>query len=162
MNYQFPQPYQVVKVNGERGAEALPMYPRSEVIALDASCTDKILAWYITTDDAGCKTKTLYKMDIYKAWNAAMVNEDGSIGGHWSISDTSPLMRDTEINVSSITPEIWNTTMNMMYSDYCGVARHYGVDIPEFYGSLAKAFLLDKDGPKPTKKLAEYYKHIVV
>lgn len=65
MNYQFPQPYQVVKVNGERGAEALPMYPRSEVIALDASCTDKILAWYITTDDAGCKTKTLYKMDIY-------------------------------------------------------------------------------------------------
>lgn len=97
-----------------------------------------------------------------KAWNAAMVNEDGSIGGHWSISDTSPLMRDTEINVSSITPEIWNTTMNMMYSDYRGVARHYGVDIPEFYGSLAKAFLLDKDGPKPTKKLAEYYKHIVV
>ena len=97
-----------------------------------------------------------------KAWNAAMVNEDGSIGGHWSISDTSPLMRDLEINVSSITPEIWNTTMNMMYSDYCGVARRYGVDIPEFYGSLAKAFLLDKDGPKPTKKLAEYYEHIVV
>lgn len=28
MNYQFPQPYQVVKVNGERGAEALPMYPQ--------------------------------------------------------------------------------------------------------------------------------------
>lgn len=52
--------------------------------------------------------------------------------------------------------------MNMMYSDYCEVARHYGVDIPEFYGSLAKAFLLDKDGPKPGKKLAEYYEHIVV
>jgi len=65
MNYQFPQPYQIVKVNGERGADALPMYPRSEVLALDTSCTDMILAWYITTDDAGCKTKTLYKMDVY-------------------------------------------------------------------------------------------------
>lgn len=94
-----------------------------------------------------------------QSWNAAMVNDDGTTGGHWSISDTSPLMRDLE---KSITPEIWNVTMNMMYSDYCEVARRYGVDIPEFYGSLAKAFLLDKDGPKPGKKLAEYYEHIVV
>lgn len=32
---------------------------------------------------------------------------------------------------------------------------------PEFYAALAKAFLLDKDGPGPEEKLLRYYEHVV-
>ena len=50
-------------------------------------------------------------------------------------------------------------TMNMMYSDYCGVARKYGIDNPEFYAHMSKAFLNDKDaGPG---KLAKYFEIVV-
>ena len=33
---------------------------------------------------------------------------------------------------------------------------------PEFYAALAKAFLMDKDGPEPEEKLCAYYKYIVM
>lgn len=51
-------------------------------------------------------------------------------------------------------------TMNMMYSDYYPVAVEFGLNRPEFYAALAKAFLLDKDGPGPEQKLMAYYEHI--
>lgn len=41
------------------------------------------------------------------------------------------------------------------------VYNDYGVDRPEFYADLAKAFLFDKDGPAPSEKLAEYYHEVV-
>ena len=50
--------------------------------------------------------------------------------------------------------------MNMMYSDYYPVAVEFGLNRPEFYASLAKAFLFDKDGPGPEQKLMAYYEHI--
>ena len=54
----------------------------------------------------------------------------------------------------------WGVTMNMMYSDYYPVAVEFGLNRPEFYAALAKAFLLDKDGPGPERKLMAYYEHI--
>ena len=51
-------------------------------------------------------------------------------------------------------------TMNMMYSDYYDVARKFGVNAPEFYAELARAFLMDKDGPGPEEKLCAYYRCI--
>ena len=54
----------------------------------------------------------------------------------------------------------WGVTMNMMYSDYYPVAVEFGLNRPEFYAALAKAFLLDKDGPGPEQKLMAYYEHI--
>lgn len=52
--------------------------------------------------------------------------------------------------------------MNMMYSDYCGVAKKFGFDRPEVYADLAKAFLDDKDfDGEPEEKLYLYYKCIV-
>ena len=47
--------------------------------------------------------------------------------------------------------------MNVMYSDYYGVAAKYGLDRPEFYADLAKAFLMDKDAGGPEEKMAGYY-----
>ena len=51
--------------------------------------------------------------------------------------------------------------MNVMYSDYYGVAAKYGLDRPEFYADLAKAFLMDKDAGGPEEKMAGYYHGVV-
>ena len=37
----------------------------------------------------------------------------------------------------------------------------FGVNVPEFYAELARAFLMDKDGPGPEEKLCAYYRCIV-
>ena len=52
--------YEIVQVNGEAGANMLPIGPRSSILALDQSRSDVLLAWFIQTDDAGYKTKTPY------------------------------------------------------------------------------------------------------
>ena len=49
--------------------------------------------------------------------------------------------------------------MNAMYSDYCKVAKRYGVDRPEFFAEMAKAWLEDKDAVP--NKAAMYYDCIV-
>ena len=49
--------------------------------------------------------------------------------------------------------------MNAMYSDYSKVAEEFGVEEPEFFAAMAKAFLDDKDAVK--NKAAVYYHCIV-
>ena len=92
-------------------------------------------------------------------WAEHMQNADGSTGPHWTMEQTSAVA-----DASGIPHDIprwaWGVTMNMMYSDYYDVARKFGANVPEFYAELARAFLMDKDGPEPTKKLMEYYEHI--
>ena len=92
-------------------------------------------------------------------WAEHMQNADGTVGPHWTMDQTSAVA-----DASGIPHDIprwaWGVTMNMMYSDYYDVARKFGVNVPEFYAELARAFLMDKDGPEPTKKLMEYYEHI--
>ena len=49
--------------------------------------------------------------------------------------------------------------MNAMYSDYCEVAKKYGVDQTDFYADMAKAWMNDKDAKK--NKSALYYECVV-
>lgn len=91
------------------------------------------------------------------AWNAHMVNDDGSIGGHWAMEQTKDAAERIGIPSDHFTPYCWWTAMNMMYSDYCMVAEKYGVSTVEFYADMAKAFLCDKDGGAPREKMAAYY-----
>ena len=42
-------------------------------------------------------------------------------------------------------PTDFRAVMNMMYSDYCQVAKRQSVDTPGFYADMAKAFLEDAD-----------------
>lgn len=50
---------------------------------------------------------------------------------------------------------------NPPYSDYCAVAKKFGLDRPDFYAELAKAFLNDKDFEgEPEEKVWLYYKCI--
>ena len=91
-------------------------------------------------------------------WVSHMENEDGTTGPHWTIAQTDAVANVAGVHVDKLT--FW-ACLNMMYSDYFPVGVKYGVDRPEFYADLAKAFLFDKDGPAPSEKLAEYYHEVV-
>ena len=97
-----------------------------------------------------------------KAWAAKMQNADGTTGPHWTMEQTSAVAESMGIPPDKIPRWAWGVAMNMMYSDYYDVATQYGVNRPEFYAALAKAFLCDKDGPGPERKLMEYYEHVVL
>ena len=93
-------------------------------------------------------------------WAEHMQNADGTTGPHWTMDQTSAVADASGIP-HDISRWAWGVTMNMMYSDYYDVARKFGVNVPEFYAELARAFLMDKDGPGPEEKLCAYYRCIV-
>lgn len=95
--------------------------------------------------------------DEARAWVAKMENEDGSIGEHWTEDQTSAAARSIGVDLSAVGTAAWYAAMNMIYSDYYGVAHEYGLNRPDFYAKLAQAFLMDKDAGSPQRKIAAYY-----
>lgn len=97
------------------------------------------------------------KFDEHKAkeWVKGMKNGDGSTGEHWKAEQVEPLRAAHCPQCDKL--EFW-AAINMMYSDYCEVAKKMNVDKPEFYACMAKAFLLDEDAGED--KLAKYMKYI--
>ena len=93
-------------------------------------------------------------------WAEHMQNADGTVGPHWTMEQTSAVADARGIG-RDVPRWAWGVAMNMMYSDYYGVAVDFGVNRPEFYAALAEAFLMDKDGPGPEAKLCAYYRGIV-
>ena len=93
-------------------------------------------------------------------WADNMQNDDGTTGPHWTMEQTTAVAESMGIQAPAVPRWAWGVTMNMMYSDYYHVAVEFGLNRPEFYAALAKAFLLDKDGPGPEQKLMAYYEHI--
>ena len=94
-----------------------------------------------------------------KEWAKNMKNSDGSSGAHWSMEDTETVRKARNIN--DCNPEDFWIAMNMMYSDYQGVAKKYGIDKPEFYADMARGFLTDKDSKQGREKLEAYYEYVV-
>lgn len=94
-----------------------------------------------------------------KKWAAEMKNEDGTRGAHWDMQQTEGVRNSRGMN--DIEPEAFYVTMNMMYSDYQNVMKKFGVDRPEVYAEMAKAFLCDKDSKQGMEKLKAYYCYIV-
>ena len=93
-------------------------------------------------------------------WAEHMQNADGTTGPHRTMEQTSAVA-DASGAGRDIPHWVFGVTMNMMYSDYYDVARKFGVNVPEFYAELARAFLMEKDGPGPKEKLCAYYRCIV-
>ena len=91
-----------------------------------------------------------------RTWVENMENADGTTGPHWTMEQTTQVMKSRGINVD---PEKFWCTMNMVYSDYVGVASKLGVNNVDFYSEMALAFLHDKDAVPD--KLAAYYTHVV-
>ena len=122
---------------------------------------DAICALHKLDDDHFRKATKMIEFteDDAKAWTARMENEDGTTGPHWSMGQTDAVANITGVHVKPCT---WWTAMNVMYSDYYGVAAKYGLDRPEFYADLAKAFLMDKDAGGAEAKMAGYYHGIVL
>jgi hypothetical protein len=97
-----------------------------------------------------------------ETWKSMMKNEDGTRGEHFRPDQVKHACQQAGIDCEEFGEDIFCLAMNMMYSDYCKVAKKYGVDRPEYYADLAKAFLRDKDfDGKPEEKLYLYYKAIV-
>jgi hypothetical protein len=98
--------------------------------------------------------------DIEK-WKKHMKNQDGTMGEHFKKEQVMQAARQIGVNPEEYGEHIFPLVMNMMYSDYCAVAKKFGLDRPDFYAELAKAFLNDKDfGGEPEEKVYLYYKCI--
>lgn len=93
-------------------------------------------------------------------WASKMQNADGTTGPHWNMEQTNKVMAQKQIGGS---PIAFNLSMNMMYSDYCEVAKKLGVNTVDFYAAMADAFLNDKDavGGGGAEKLSRYYENVV-
>jgi hypothetical protein len=113
-------------------------------------------------DDDKMEYGKMSKKD-YEKWGKMLENEDGSRGEHFKKEQAEQIAKQMGIDVHSLGgAEVFAMAMNMEYSDFCNVARKYGVDRPEYYADLAKAFLHDKDYKgNPEEKLWLYYKCIV-
>lgn len=107
------------------------------------------------------KPKMFSRKDM-ETWKSMMRNEDGTRGEHFRKEQVKHACQQAGIDCEEFGEDVFCLAMNMMYSDYCKVAKKYGVDRPEYYADLAKAFLRDKDfDGKPEEKLYLYYKAIV-
>ena len=81
-------------------------------------------------------------------------------GGGWTWEDAKRLGEECGVGEGQDMINFF-AALNMMASDYRDVARKYGVDNEKYYAALALAFLHDKDGKRPSEKLAAYYKYVV-
>lgn len=98
------------------------------------------------------------KMDRKTAeeWTAKMDNEDGTKGAHWSYEQITQLMPQKNIECD---PAEFYAAVNMMYSDYCKIAKQFNINTVDFYFAMAKAFLDDEDAEE--NKIGKYYEYIV-
>lgn len=118
-----------------------------------------IIAGLLCSLDAlhGEHAETFTEADA-RAWVSEMENEDGSTGEHWTQEQTTAAARSIGVDAQALGASAWYAAMNMIYSDYCAVAREYGVDRPDYYAKMARAFLMDRDGGGAEKKIAAYYR----
>ena len=111
--------------------------------------------------DYAMAEKRLSRSDL-EHWKKHIKNEDGTTGYHFSREEVELAAKNANINIEHFGKEDFCMAMNMLYSDYCGTAKKYGINRPEFYADLAKNFLDDKDFDGDGKeKLMLYYKCIV-
>lgn len=89
-------------------------------------------------------------------WMENLQNEDGTKGPHWTMEQTSQVIRQKNLSCDPL--EFW-VALNAVYSDYCVVAKKSNVNNLDFYVNMAKAFIDDKDSQPD--RLARYYTYIV-
>lgn len=90
-------------------------------------------------------------------WVKGMKSEDGKPGPRWPYQEIKQYAGNFGIQGEEQVIEFF-AVMNALYSDYCKVAKKYGVDKVDFWADLAKAFMHDKDAEPG--KVALYYECI--
>lgn len=122
-----------------------------------ANAVDSMVKCWMHVSEMENMIKKDFEFSPEKAekWLLNMENEDGTRGAHWSLKETDTYKPE------DVNSYVWECAMNMMYSDYYSVAIAHGVNTPEFYADMARAFLFDKDAKSPTDKIAAYYNCVV-
>lgn len=92
----------------------------------------------------------------YECAVAALENEDGTKGAHWTVSQTTDLAKSKGIAFTHFNEWDFAYVLNMVYSDFYGAIP----DTAESYFKVAKSFLMDKDAPEGKAFL--YYKAMKV
>ena len=85
---------------------------------------------------------------------------DGHKGEMWTMEDAKELAKLYGITEGQELIDFY-AALNMVYSNYCEVAKEWGVDDEEYFAALACAFLYDEDGKAPSEKIAAHYKYVV-
>lgn len=91
-------------------------------------------------------------------WVEEMEDADGVKGGKYTWHQVQQYAMNMGITGQQRLMEMY-WAMNAMYADYSKIAKKFGVDKPEFYACMAKAFLEDPDAVD--NKVEEYVKYIV-
>lgn len=111
------------------------------------------IGFHTSSEQSEKKRKELDKQTAHE-WVESMEGEDEA---KWKdMEEVKPFMMQAKFSGNPI--EFW-AIMNAMYTDYCKVAKRFGVDRPEFFAELAKAWLEDEDAVP--NKAAMYYDCIV-
>lgn len=110
-------------------------------------------------DHGGARSNQMPQFDerIAKEWVSKMENEDGTRGPHWTMDQVKKVMEQRGIREE---PARFYAALNMMYSDYCEVAKKINANNMDFFAEMAKAFLKDKDAGAQDK-LTAYYEYVV-
>lgn len=82
-------------------------------------------------------------------------------GEMWSYDDAKHLAKARGIPAEGQEMVDFYAVLNMVYTDFCKVAKDHGVDTEDFYADLACAWLYDRDALPAAEKLASYYTHVI-
>lgn len=105
-----------------------------------------------------CEGGEAITMEQAQAWVDHMDNADTSRphGGRWTYADAAELGR--RLGVSDDQMIAFYVALNMIWSDYGPTITAAGINAPDFYGKMARAFIDDKDAKD--HKVARYMRAI--
>lgn len=105
-----------------------------------------------------CEGGEAITMEQAQAWVDHMDNADASRphGGRWTYTEATELGR--KIGVPDGQMIAFFVALNMIWSDYGPTISAAGINAPDFYGKMARAFIDDKDA-RP-HKVARYMRAI--
>lgn len=108
--------------------------------------------------DEDCEGGEAITMEQAQEWVDHMDNADTSRphGGRWTYTEATELGH--KLGVPDDQMIAFFVTLNMIWSDYGPVISAAGINTPDFYGKMARAFIDDKDA-KP-HKVARYMRAI--
>lgn len=123
-----------------------------QMIGYSGGNSDGVLSMY---DSPRYQQNKHFTKEDAERWTKGMKNSDGTSGAHWTMDQTTQVMQQRGINCK---PEEFYAVMNMLYSDFGKIAKKYGVDAPEFWAEMTKAFIDDPDAKGD--KVSSYYNMI--
>ena len=93
-------------------------------------------------------------------WTEHMRGTDPAkpMGAKWTAEQIRPIAQ--KYGISGDGEKFWEfyAVMNMLYSDYYGIAKKYNVVTADFFADMAMAFISDEDAEPG--KVWRYYKYI--